>query len=54
MTNEQLAKEIYRLVGPSGNILRISNCMTRLRLQLAKKNDAMLNGIKGLKGVMGI
>ncbi|MBQ3971780.1 MAG: PTS transporter subunit EIIC [Selenomonadaceae bacterium] len=54
MTNEQLAEKIYRLAGPSDNILRISNCMTRLRLQLAKKNDAMLNGIKGLDGVMGI
>ena len=54
MTNEQIAKEIYRCVGSPDNILSITNCMTRLRLKLGEKNDAMLDGIRKVDGVMGI
>ena len=54
MTNEELAKEIYRQAGPADNLLGITNCMTRLRLRLASKDDAMLGRIKALDGVLGI
>ena len=54
MTNEQIAKRIYQYVYPKENILSAANCMTRLRLRLAEKNDAMLDGIKGIEGVLGI
>ena len=51
MKNEELAAKIFELVGGAENILSATNCMTRVRLQLAKKvsDDA----IKNLEGVMG-
>ena len=54
MKNEEIAKKIYQYTGPADNILGATNCMTRLRLQLAKKNDAMLEGIRNIEGVLGI
>ena len=51
MTNEQLAAKIFELVGGAENILSVTNCMTRVRLQLAKKIPA--DEIKKLDGVHG-
>lgn len=51
MTNEELAAKIFEVAGGSENILNVTNCMTRVRLQLAKKISA--DEIKKLEGVMG-
>ncbi len=51
MTNEELAAQIYKLAGGAENILNVTNCMTRVRLQLAKKISA--EEIKKLEGVLG-
>lgn len=52
MTNEQLASKIFEIVGGAENILSITNCMTRVRLQLAKKISA--DEVKKLEGVLGV
>ena len=51
----QLAKEVVAAVGGKENIVRVSNCMTRLRFVL--KDDTIPNKdevskIKGVKGVI--
>ena len=51
MSNEELAAQIYKLSGGSENILNVTNCMTRVRLQLANKISA--DEIKKLEGVLG-
>lgn len=51
MTNEQLAAKIFELAGGAENILSVTNCMTRVRLQLAKKIPA--DEVKKLEGVLG-
>ena len=51
MSNEELAAQIYKLAGGSENILSVTNCMTRVRLQLANKISAY--EIKKLEGVLG-
>ncbi|MFA6851343.1 MAG: PTS transporter subunit EIIC, partial [Selenomonadaceae bacterium] len=49
-----LAADIYKLLGPKENILIAENCMTRLRLQLKKKDIASLAALKKMPGVLGI
>ncbi|MBQ6975365.1 MAG: PTS transporter subunit EIIC [Selenomonadaceae bacterium] len=51
MTNTELAAKIFELAGGAENILSVTNCMTRVRLQLAKKISA--EEIKKLEGVLG-
>ena len=51
MTNEQLAAKIFELAGGAENILSVTNCMTRVRLQLAEKIPA--DEVKKLEGVLG-
>ena len=51
MTNEELAAKIFELAGGAENILSVTNCMTRVRLQLSKKISA--DEIKKLDGVLG-
>ena len=53
MTNKDLAEKIFDTVGQQ-NILSVTNCMTRLRLQLKNKNSEMLDKIKTFDGVLGI
>ncbi|MDD4321189.1 MAG: PTS transporter subunit EIIC [Acidaminococcaceae bacterium] len=53
MTNKELALEIYRVIGPAGNILHAENCMTRLRLQLKSCNFSK-DELKKIVGVMGV
>lgn len=50
----RLAWEIYERLGGANNILRAANCMTRLRVQLAKKDEALIASVKGVKGVLGV
>ncbi|MBQ7516163.1 MAG: PTS transporter subunit EIIC, partial [Schwartzia sp.] len=51
---ERLIREIYRLAGPAENISHVTNCMTRLRLQLVKKDDALTESLKNVDGVLGV
>ena len=53
MNNKELASSIIKTVGAS-NIISVTNCMTRMRLQLTNKDEQMLNSIKGLEGVLGL
>lgn len=51
----ETSKKIIEAVGGAGNISSAGNCMTRLRLVLkdeSKADDAKVQGIKGVKGVM--
>ncbi len=54
--NEQarLAREIYETLGGAKNILQATNCMTRLRVQLANQDEALAAAVKGVKGVLGV
>ncbi|PLT30076.1 PTS transporter subunit EIIC [Peribacillus deserti] len=51
---QRLAQEITNQVGGVQNILRVSHCMTRLRLQLKNGERADIAGIKKIDGVMGV
>ena len=52
MNKEELAKLIYELIGPKNNIKDLTNCMTRVRVQLYKEPDD--EALKAIKGVMGV
>ena len=54
MDNTELAKKIFEITGGNENILDATNCMTRLRLKLLKKNSVAFEQIKNLEGVLGI
>ena len=53
MTNKELAEAILHTVD-AANVLSATNCMTRLRLHLVRQDQAMLDGLKGLDGVLGL
>ena len=53
MENKELAREIFRIVGPGENVRQASHCMTRLRLQLDRQ-DVDRDALKKLPGVMGV
>lgn len=50
----RLAREIYERLGGAENILRAENCMTRLRVGLAKKDEELVAAVKAVKGVLGV
>ncbi len=50
----ELAEAVYQRLGGAGNILQAVNCMTRLRVKLAQKDEALLASVKGVKGVLGV
>ena len=50
----RLAREVYERLGGAENILQASNCMTRLRVQLARRDEALVAAVKGVKGVIGV
>ena len=54
MTNEELVKVILKEVGGRNNVLAVTNCMTRLRIDV--KKDSLINedALKKIEGVMGI
>ena len=54
MNQEQLAQEIYKVIGPADNIHKAYHCMTRLRVFLVEQDDKMLAELKAIDGVMGI
>ena len=53
MTNKTPASEIVKILEPS-NILSATNCMTRLRVHLARREQSMLDRLKSVDGVLGI
>ena len=54
MNYEQFGEDIVRLVGGEDNISGLEHCVTRLRFTLKDKSKADTDGLKGLKGVLGI
>lgn len=53
MTNKELAAKIVETVD-AANILSATNCMTRIRLHLARRDQAMFDRLKALEGVLGL
>ena len=53
MTNEEFAKKIIETLGGEKNILSATNCMTRLRVQLAEKDEKIFDAVKKIDGVLG-
>ena len=49
-----LAKAIICYAGGPENILHVTNCMTRVRLEVADQNLVEKEKLKALKGVLGI
>ena len=54
MKFEQLCSDILPLVGGKENITSCFNCMTRLRIVVADLAKADIEGLKKVKGVMGV
>lgn len=52
--NRKLAEQILGVVGGRPNILRVSSCMTRLRLVLRDSSLTQQEELKQIAGVMGI
>lgn len=50
----QMAVEILERLGGKENITRIAHCMTRLRVTLRDQQEADLEGLKNIEGVMGV
>ncbi len=53
MNNEEFAKKIIETLGGAENILSATNCMTRLRVQLVKRDENIFAELKKLEGVLG-
>lgn len=53
MTDQELARRIYDIVGPARNITHAYNCMTRLRIYVADEHFSA-GDLKELPGVLGI
>lgn len=53
MDYENAAAGILEALGGAGNVLRVSTCLTRLRLVLADPAKADLDAIRAIKGVLG-
>lgn len=53
MNYAKLAADILQHVGGAGNVITVTNCMTRLRFQLKDTKKANIEVIKNLKGVQG-
>lgn len=54
MNYDDLSRDIQRLAGGPGNVVSHTNCMTRLRLDLADPSKADVAAIKALDGVLGV
>lgn len=54
MTNLELAKLIVGLVGGKDNIIKATNCMTRLRLTLKDENLVKRDELKFTEGILGV
>ncbi|HJB24384.1 MAG TPA: PTS transporter subunit EIIC [Candidatus Jeotgalibaca pullicola] len=51
---QQLAKDIYSKIGGSGNVSKVYNCMTRVRIDLRDENQVDVDALKKVTGVMGV
>ena len=54
MSNEQMAQSILQFTGGKGNIRMVSNCMTRVRLEVNDLSVVQIDQIKALEGVFGV
>lgn len=52
--DKQLAQQIVKLVGGKDNVSSLIHCVTRLRFKLKDETKANDDGIKNLRGVMGV
>ena len=52
MTNQELSRKILELVGGKTNVTGVTNCMTRLRINLRDYSKADIEGLKALGGVL--
>lgn len=52
--NREIAIHVIELLGGKLNIVNSYHCMTRLRFNLKNTNTADLNGLKMVKGVLGV
>ena len=54
MTNLELAQNIVELIGGKDNILKVANCMTRLRVRLKDESKVNSEELKKTVGILGI
>lgn len=54
MNNQQLAKSIMNLIGGKQNVRRLTNCMTRLRVDVHDLSKVKHQALKELDGVLGV
>jgi PTS system sucrose-specific IIC component len=54
MNYKETTKQILEYAGGTKNILAFTNCMTRLRLDIADESAVDMNALKGIDGVMGV
>ncbi|WP_343753921.1 PTS transporter subunit EIIC, partial [Lentibacillus halophilus] len=54
MTNQEIAQSIVKHLGGENNIAGLTNCITRLRINLKSRNDVDLEPIKQLDGVLSV
>ena len=54
MLVETLAMEIARAIGPKANVRSLTNCMTRLRVELKKRDEERLRELASVEGVLGM
>src|SRR5699024_206496 len=51
---QRLAKEIYDKIGGMGNVNSLTNCMTRVRIDIKDNNHVDKEAVKNIEGVLGI
>src|SRR5699024_10968054 len=54
MNNQKLAQSIVTHLGGEKNISNLTNCITRLRIDLKSRNNVDLEAIKQLEGVLSV
>ena len=54
MTNQEIAKNLVKLVGGKENIKSVTNCMTRCRLELLDYSKIEIEKIKSAEGTLGV
>lgn len=54
MTNLELAQKIVELIGGKDNVLKVVNCMTRLRVTLKDESKVNSEELKKTVGILGI
>ncbi|HLR61800.1 MAG TPA: glucose PTS transporter subunit IIA [Lentibacillus sp.] len=54
MNNQKLAQSIVENLGGENNITNLTNCITRLRIDLKSRNNVDLEAIKQLEGVLSV